>query len=143
MIGLTEYCALQGRKGNPKWPRLSEAKKIIFETMTPPLEVLENEKEIGIRICHNSLSDCIDLYGIVARVITNRPEIPEFRPVNNRCILKTSGFYPSPDTCDPDLFVRNNLELTLKMAELTGKYKLAGRIRTFMASNFIFSPSEG
>lgn len=143
MIGLTGYCAITGRMGKPKWPRLAEAKNIIFEKMTPPTEVLENEKEIGFQICHNSLSDCIDLYGILARVVTNRPEIPDFKPVNNRCIQKNRGFYTSPEVCDPDIFVRNNLELTLKMAELTGKYKLARKIRTFMASKFIFSPSEG
>lgn len=143
MVGLTEYCALQGKKGKSKWPRLAEARNIIFEKMAPPLEVLENENEIGIQICHNSLSDCIDLYGILARVIKNRPEIIDFRPVNNRFIFKTSGtFYPSTETCNPDLFVKNNLELTLKMAELTGKYKLARKIRLFMASKFIFSPFE-
>ncbi|HPI98879.1 MAG TPA: hypothetical protein PLV56_09050, partial [Synergistales bacterium] len=104
MIGLTGYCAITGRMGKPKWPRLAEAKNIIFEKMTPPTEVLENEKEIGFQICHNSLSDCIDLYGILARVMKNRPEIIDFRPVNNRFIFKTSGtFYPSTETCNPDL----------------------------------------
>ena len=143
MIGLTDYCALPGKRGQMKWPKLGEARTKILETMSPPSETLRNEREIGLQICHNSLSDCLDLYSIVSRVIHNRPDIPDFRPVKNRFLLKGSGYYDHlPETCDPDGFVRNNLELTMKMAEITGNHGLAGRIRSFIADRFIFSPFE-
>jgi DNA polymerase III epsilon subunit-like protein len=137
MIGLTDFCRIPGRRGRYKWPKLDEAKKIMLSAFSGSEDTEKAEREISGQICHNSLSDCFDLYSIFIRVWQNRPDLVKFRPVRDT-FVKAAEWSPmewSPE-CGADDHVRSFLQYSLSIARIAGLHKKEAHILSRMEELF-------
>ena len=121
MRGMTRYMGLYRAFGREKFPRLGELKLRLREEMEPPAETRALEEAVGETDlqAHTSLADCLDLYGIVMRVLANRPELVRFQPLSipfsppgGRNLSRQGQAEPRADS-----FVLSHLKLKRRLAE--------------------------
>ena len=128
MLGLTDFCKIQGKNGQYKWPKLEEAKKITMNTLSAYENVLSTERAISSHICHNSLSDCLDLYSIFMRIWKNRPDLAKFAFIREKFIQAKWERYEWDNYCEPDRHIWSALQLSLEIARLAGLEKKEQKI---------------
>ncbi|MDR1741175.1 MAG: 3'-5' exonuclease [Synergistaceae bacterium] len=79
MKGLKQYCALQGRGGDYKYPKLGEAAAIVRDRLAPPPAVMRAEEAIIEGLPHVSLFDCFELYCVMSRLAAHKEKFPTTR----------------------------------------------------------------
>ena len=136
MIGLTKFCMIPGKKGQYKWPRLEEAKKITLKTFKGSEDTEKAERNISDQICHNSLSDCFDLYSIFTRIWQNRPDLVTFRPVKDTFVKSEWDPQEWPAACGADSHVQSFLLYSLSLARIAGLRKKEEQILSTMKEIF-------
>jgi len=125
MRGMTRYMGLYRAFGREKFPRLGELKLRLQAAMEPPEETRVLEEAVGETDlqAHTSLADCLDLYGIVMRVLANASNLVRFLPMTP-CFNPPGRRYPPREGIAdprPDTFVLSHLKLKRRMADLTGQ----------------------
>lgn len=125
MRGMTRYVGSFGTFGRAKFPKLGELKLRLQGTMEAPEETRAVEEAFGGTDlqAHTSLADCLDLYGIVMRVLANRPEFVRFLPMAP-CFNPPGSHYPARrGHAEPraDSFVLSHLKLKRCFAEWLGQ----------------------
>jgi len=127
MRGMTRYVGSFGTFGRAKFPKLGELKLRLQGTMEAPEETRAVEEAFGETDlqAHTSLADCLDLYGIVMRVLANRPDLVRFVPLMPYFNPPGRGYAPREGKAEPkaDSFVLSHLKLKRRLAELTGQPK--------------------
>lgn len=136
MKGLTDLCRIPGKRGQFKWPRLEEAKRFVVKAFNGTPEVARAEKNISEQLCHNSLSDCFDLYSIFTRIWINRNELVRFSTVKNNFMMPSWNPQSSVMDCEPDAHVRSNLKYSLEIARIAGLEKREEEILLAMKDLF-------
>ncbi len=128
MLGLTDFCKIKGKKGQYKWPKLEEAKRITMKTLSADENVIKTERAISSHICHNSLSDCLDLYSIFIRIWKNRPDLAKFIFIKDMFIQAKWEQYEWEKHCEPDRYIWSALQLSLELARQAGLEKKEKKI---------------
>lgn len=139
MKGLTDFCRIPGKRGKYKWPRLEEAKRVTAKAFHGTQEVVRAEKSISEQLCHNSLSDCFDLYSVFTRIWSNRKELVQFNVVKDNFVMASWNPRSSVLNCEPDEHVRSNLKYSLEIARIAGLKKREKEILQIMKDLFPFS----
>lgn len=153
MRGMTRYMGLYRAFGREKFPRLGELKLRLREEMEPPAETRALEEAVGETDlqAHTSLADCLDLYGIVMRVLANRPELVRFAPLAIPFSPPGGRNLPRQGQAEPrgDSFVLSHLKLKRRLAEflgqaesLTGLDALIGEARQNLADPEPFEEAD-
>lgn len=136
MLGLTEFCKIPGKRGKYKWPKLEETRKITMKSFAADKNVMTTEKAISGHICHNSLSDCFDLYSIFIRIWKNRPDLVRFKTVKDSFMMAKFEPYGWEGHCEPDIYIRSTLQLSIEMARLAGLRKKEQKLIRSMEEMF-------
>lgn len=125
MRGMTRYVGSFGTFGRTKFPKLGELKLRLQAAMEPPEETRTLEEAVGETDlqAHTSLADCLDLYGIVMRVLANRPDLVRFQPLSIPFSPPGGRNLPRQGQVEPraDAFVLSHLKLKRRLAEFLGQ----------------------
>lgn len=150
MRGMTSHIGICRAFGREKFPKLGELKLILQEMMEAPEETRSVERAIGEMnlYAHTSLADCLDLYGIVMRVMVNESSLLNFLPMC-LCFRPPSRKYPLREGMvvpKADSFVLSHLKLKRCLDELTGQYQFLPQLNALIdeaeAKRDDFDPAE-
>lgn len=130
MAGLTDFCRLPGRKEKYKWPKMGEAAAAVRDNCPTPGAVAENERSIGGPVPHYSLSDCFELYGASARILSSCPELVSFDRRSWRHMPPRPGETMRNPLPLKDDFVAEGLAYGANLADAAGQPDRAAALRS-------------
>lgn len=129
MMGLTDFCRLPGGKDKYKWPKMGEAAAVVRDKCPAPGAVAENERSMGGPMPHYSLSDCFELYGAAARILSSCPELVSFgRHSWRHTPPRTGGILSHPLPLKDD-YVAEGLAYGANLADAAGQPDRAAALR--------------
>ncbi len=129
MTGLTDFCRLPGRKEKYKWPKMAEAAAAVRDNCPTPEAVAENERSMGGPVPHYSLSDCFELYGASARILSSCPELVIFERRSWRHMPPRPSKTMRNSLPLKDYFVAEGLACEANLADAAGQPNRAAALR--------------